>query len=92
MSRRDGDRAAGAGAPPGMRPRRGMQAPLTRSLASAPLPDPASRVPRSTLRGAPHAKHADAAGELAQTADNGALWFCNEITEAVPNERLRSSG
>ena len=41
----------GAGIPSGMRPLRGMQASL-RSLASAPLPDPATRVPRATLRGA----------------------------------------
>ena len=39
----------------GMQPLCGMQAPRMRSLASAPLPDPASRVPRATLRGAPHA-------------------------------------
>jgi hypothetical protein len=49
-----GDRAARSRGPSGdVRPLRGMQVPLMRSLASAPLPDPASRVPRATLRGAP---------------------------------------
>jgi len=60
MSRAMATTQRGAGAPPGMRPLRGMQAPLTRSLASASLPDPASRVPRATLRGAPRAKRGDA--------------------------------
>jgi hypothetical protein len=44
----------------GTQPLCGMQAPRVRSLASAPLPDPASRVPRATLRGAPRAKRGDA--------------------------------
>ncbi len=44
----------------GMQPLCGMQAPRMRSLASAPLPDPAARVPRATLRGAPRAKRGDA--------------------------------
>ena len=44
----------------GMRPLCGMQTPRVRSLASAPLPDPATRVPRATLRGAPRAKRGDA--------------------------------
>ncbi len=55
MSREMATAQRGAGAPLGMRPLRGMQAPPpSRSLAFAPLPDPASRVPRATLRGAPH--------------------------------------
>ena len=53
MSKEMATAQRGAGAPPGMRPLRGMQAPLLRSLASPPLPDPAARVPRATLRGAP---------------------------------------
>jgi hypothetical protein len=36
-----------------MRPLCGMLTPRMRLLASAPLPDPAARVPRATLRGAP---------------------------------------
>jgi hypothetical protein len=55
MSRETATAQRGAGAPPGMRPLRGMQAPRMLSLASPPLADPASRVPRPTLRGAPHA-------------------------------------
>jgi hypothetical protein len=54
MSRAMATAQRGAGAPPGMRPLRGRQAPRRRSLAFPPLPDPAARVPRATLRGAPH--------------------------------------
>ena len=60
MSREQATAQCRAGAPPGMRPLCGMQAPPMRSLASASLPDPASRVPRATLRGAPHAPRGDA--------------------------------
>ena len=61
MSREMATTQRGAGAPPEMRPLRGMQAPPTRSLASAPLPDTASRVSRATLRGASHVVGASAA-------------------------------
>jgi hypothetical protein len=44
----------------GKQPLCGMQTPRSRSLASAPLPDPATRVPRATLRGAPRAQRGDA--------------------------------
>ena len=60
MSRAMATAQRGAGAPLGMRPLRGMQASRSRSLASPPLPDPAARVPRETLRGAPRAQRGDA--------------------------------
>ena len=60
MSRAQATAQRGAGALLGMQPLCGMQAPRMRSLASPPLPDPAARVPRATLRGAPRAKRGDA--------------------------------
>jgi hypothetical protein len=44
----------------GRQPLCAMQPPRSRSLVSAPLPDPATRGLRATLRGAPRAKRGDA--------------------------------
>jgi len=56
-----------------VRPLRGMQASLIRSPASAPLPDPATRVPRATLRGA----------RMTQAADNVTTKLDADLSEAA---------
>jgi hypothetical protein len=71
----------GAGAPLGMRPLCGMQAPPMRSLASPPLPDPAARVPRATLRGAPREAGMRTAANAAGRRREGVL-VLSGLTEA----------
>ena len=82
MSRAMATAQRGAGAPPGMRPLRGMQAARMRSLASPPLPDPAARVPRATLRGAPRAKRGDATAANAAGRRRRGLLVWSDLTEA----------
>ena len=65
----------------GMRPQCGMHAPRVRSLASAPLPDPAARVPRATLRGAPREAGMRPAANAAGRRQDGAL-ILSGLTEA----------
>ena len=60
----------------GMRPLCEMQAPRMRSLASAPLPDPASRVPRATLRSAPTQWGCDRP-RIPPDTDGMACWSCS---------------
>ena len=81
MSREMVTAQRGAGAPPGMRLLRGMQAPRMRSLASPPLPDPAARVPRATLRGAPHAEGMRPAANAAGRRHR-AFRFADALSEA----------
>jgi hypothetical protein len=83
MSRVMATAQRGVGAPPGMRPLRGMQAPYMRSLASPPLPDPAARVPRATLRGAPHAKRGDATVAIAARRRQQGAQICLGTAEAA---------
>ena len=82
MSRALATAQRGAGAPLGMRPLRGMQAPRMRSLASPPLPDPAARVPRATLRGAPRAKRGDATVANAAGRRQDCILILSGLTEA----------
>jgi len=74
MSREQATAQCSAQAFLGTQPLCGMQTPRMRSLASAPLPDPATRVPRATLRGAPRAKRGDAtAANAARHRRHGVL-------------------
>jgi len=60
----------------------GMQAPRVRSLASGSLADPATRVPRPTLRGAPREAGMQASAYTAGRRRHDVLfWF--GLTEAV---------
>ena len=83
MSREQATAQRGAGAPPGMRPLRGMQTLRMRSLASPPLPDPAARVPRATLRGAPHEVGMRPAAIVASRRQFG-VTDCDTGAEAAP--------
>ena len=88
MSRAQATAQCSAQALLGTRPLCGMQTPHMRSLASAPLPDPAARVPRATLRGAPRAKRGDATvANVAGRRRHGVLvWF--GLTEAAGMSRM----
>jgi hypothetical protein len=81
MSREMATAQRGAGAPLGMRRLRGMQVPRRRSLASPPLADPASRVPRPTLRGAPREAGMRPAAIVAGRRQDGVLILLG-LTEA----------
>ncbi len=70
-----------------MQPLCGMQAPRSRSLASAPLPDPATRVPRATLRGAPRAKRGEATVANAAGCRRHGLLVLFGFTEAAGMSR-----